>query len=125
MFNMEILSVTPGIHNIDSLAIFITVAGYLIVFSALTLLVFIFIRIAKFQDFMTRMRMRRQKPDLALSKEMLSVSAEENAAIATAVYLFFNEIHDEEKYVMTIKKVSRNYSPWSSKIYSVYNTLKK
>lgn len=121
---MEMLSITPGLHNIDSMAIFITIAGYIIVFIALAILVFIFIRIARFQDFMTRLRIRKSKPDQLIEKETLSISGDVNAAIATALYLYYNEIHDEEKYVMTIKKVSKTYSPWSSKIYSVYNTLK-
>jgi len=121
---METLSITPGLHNIDSMAIFITVAGYLIVFCALAILVFIFVRIARIQDFLTRLRIKKSKPDQLIEKETLSISGDVNAAIATALYLFYNEIHDEEKYVMTIKKVSKTYSPWSSKIYSVYNTLK-
>jgi len=52
------------------------------------------------------------------------MTGEENAAIAAALYLFFSELHDEEKYVMTIRKVSKTYSPWSSKIYGIWNTMK-
>jgi hypothetical protein len=47
------------------------------------------------------------------------------AAICTALGLFFGELHDKEKYAMTIKRVSRPYSPWSSKIYGTYNVLKR
>ncbi|MBN2665124.1 MAG: hypothetical protein JXR67_01325 [Bacteroidales bacterium] len=43
------------------------------------------------------------------------------AAIATALYLYFNEMHDEESDVITVKRVSKTYSPWSSKLYSMRN----
>ncbi len=44
-----------------------------------------------------------------------------NAAIAMALYLYLNEIHDKESDVITIKRVSRTYSPWSSKLYNMRN----
>lgn len=49
------------------------------------------------------------------------LSGEVNAAICAAIHLYVNEAHDEESTVLTIDKVSRRYSPWSSKIYSVTN----
>lgn len=41
------------------------------------------------------------------------------AAISAAIYLYNSELHDEENTVLTINKVSRNYSPWSSKLYGL------
>lgn len=49
------------------------------------------------------------------------ISAEENAAISAAIYLYINETHDEEERVLTKKTVTKPYSPWSSKIYTVHN----
>lgn len=49
-------------------------------------------------------------------------SGEVYAAIAYALYLYQNEIHDEESTILTIDKVTRNYSPWSSKIYALRQT---
>lgn len=49
------------------------------------------------------------------------MSGEVNAAIAMALYHYFNELHDIESGVITIKRVSRNYSPWSSKLYNMNN----
>jgi flagellar biosynthesis/type III secretory pathway M-ring protein FliF/YscJ len=43
------------------------------------------------------------------------------AAIAAALYLYFNEMHDEESDIITVKRVSKTYSPWSSKLYSMRN----
>lgn len=47
-------------------------------------------------------------------------SGEEMAAIAAAVYAFLEETHDEENVILTISQSSKNYSPWSSKIYTTY-----
>lgn len=41
------------------------------------------------------------------------------AAIATALHLHMAEMHDRENAVLTINKVARTYSPWSSKIYGL------
>ena len=47
------------------------------------------------------------------------VSGEINAAIALALYLYSNELHDQENPVITMIKVSKTYSPWSSHIYGL------
>jgi Na+-transporting methylmalonyl-CoA/oxaloacetate decarboxylase gamma subunit len=52
------------------------------------------------------------------------LSGEVNAAIAAAIHLYRSEMHDYENTVLTISKVSRVYSPWSSKIYGIRNTPK-
>jgi hypothetical protein len=46
---------------------------------------------------------------------------ENEAAIAMALYLYFNEMHDDESDIITVKRVSKTYSPWSSKLYSMRN----
>ena len=48
-------------------------------------------------------------------------SDEVNAAIAMTIYLYFNELHDVESGVVTIKRISRHYSPWNSKLYHMRN----
>ena len=49
----------------------------------------------------------------------VEMSGEINAAIAMALYLYQSDLHDHENTVLTIQKVSRTYSPWSSKIYTL------
>lgn len=44
---------------------------------------------------------------------------EVNAAIAMTLYLHNQQQHDDESTVLTMHKVSRNYSPWNSKIYGM------
>lgn len=50
------------------------------------------------------------------------MTGELNAAISAAIHLYLSEnYHDEESTILTIEQVSKRYSPWSSKIYSVTN----
>lgn len=43
------------------------------------------------------------------------LTGEEAAAIATALHLHFNSMHDEESEVITINMPSKRYSPWAQK----------
>lgn len=52
-------------------------------------------------------------------------SGEECAAIAMALYYYNSQYHDNEYTILTIKKKSNNYSPWSSKIFGLRKTLSK
>lgn len=54
-----------------------------------------------------------------------TVEANVSAAIAMALHLYTNSLHDEESNVITIDDVKKAYSPWSSKIYSVTNNPKR
>ncbi len=64
-----------------------------------------------------------ESPDAATdaTPKAEDLSGEVNAAIAAAIYLYRSEMHDYENTVLTISKVSRTYSPWSSKIYGLRN----
>ena len=52
-------------------------------------------------------------------KKNSDVAEEEAAAIALAIHMYTQEMHDIESVTITLKKVSRIYSPWSSKIYTL------
>ena len=41
------------------------------------------------------------------------------AAIAAAIHLYNNELHDEEDTVLTIQKVEREWTPWNAKYYNM------
>lgn len=64
---------------------------------------------------------RKHQQQQAEEERKVVLSGEVNAAISAAIHLYVNEAHDEENTILTIDKVSRRYSPWSSKIYSVTN----
>ncbi len=48
-------------------------------------------------------------------------SGDEIAAIALALHMYKSELHDTESLTLTFNRISRTYSPWSSKIYGVIN----
>lgn len=104
-----------------------------VVFFALALLFFFFKNMSR----VLAMDINKQKIARALTKarlvrsddnkdpvkqekdEVFQVSGEVNAAIALTLFLYATELHDAENTVLTINKVSRTYSPWSSKIYGL------
>ncbi|TAJ05736.1 hypothetical protein DMA11_23345 [Marinilabiliaceae bacterium JC017] len=109
---------------VDSMTWTITVLGWLIVFAALIFLVLIFLTVPKLLH-MDLKRSLKKNGKVAEGEEIkasdLEISGEVNAAIAMGLYMYFNEMHDEESNVITIKEVRRRYSPWSSKIYGMNN----
>ena len=104
----------------DPLGLILTLISLAIVFLSLTLIYLFFHNFGKqFNRFAERKKLIKEgKEDEALKIE-LSHSGELNAAIALALYLYHSQIHDIESFKITINKVSRNYSPWSSKIYGL------
>ncbi|MDR1678736.1 MAG: OadG family protein [Prevotellaceae bacterium] len=56
--------------------------------------------------------------------ESKRLTAEESAAIGMALHLYYDDVHDVESAIITIKKVERRYSPWSSKIYGLNNLIR-
>lgn len=45
--------------------------------------------------------------------------AEVFAAIAAAIHLYNDELHDEEDTIITIQKVEREWTPWNAKYYNM------
>ena len=121
---MILTEITFDLSLIDHSTLVITIAGYCIVLAALAFMAYFFTRLHTLQDFLTKRKLRKQGSNEPEPASKTVMTGEENAAIAAALYLFFSELHDEEKYVMTIRKVSKTYSPWSSKIYGILNTMK-
>ncbi len=99
-----------------------TIMAMCIVFSALLVLCLCFYGIGKIGAAVARInKMRAYGVDKA---DAIGIdipehdSGEEIAAIAMAIHEHFNT-HDTESTVLTINKVKRAYSPWSSKIYGL------
>jgi Na+-transporting methylmalonyl-CoA/oxaloacetate decarboxylase gamma subunit len=99
-------------------ALTISLVGIVIVFVSLIILYKSFDWISKLVSLNIRSRLRRQGKEVHGDTDNLMIPADHSAAIAMALYLYY-ELHDEESNVLTIDRVSRNYSPWSSKIYSM------
>jgi len=120
MMNQQLLSAfAPA--QLDPISWTIVAVGIGIVFLSL-LLVYLFFRyvLTFILNFKLRSFARKKGIDPAeVDSARTMMSGEVNAAIAMALYSYFNELHDVESGVITIKRVSKNYSPWSSKLYSM------
>lgn len=125
--------VTPSSNNIirdtnnkvdmfrvnDEYGIAMAIMAMAIVFSALLILALCFLGISKLGA--RRMRESKAKAhgiDTAVEATPDHDSGEEIAAIGMALYQHLNA-HDQESTILTINKVKRAYSPWSSKIYGL------
>jgi len=119
--NQTVVGVTAAevFGEMDPTGVGMIVIAMSVVFSGLALLYLFF-------KYMGRIFLReKKKPKLAEGQfadqmnDMDEISGEVNAAIAAALYLYRTELHDTESTVLTINKVARAYSPWSSKIYGL------
>lgn len=110
--------------NITTESLVIAVVGYVVVFASLLLLFWLFNFIPKL-IYLKPWKMKQREKDEREDLNSLSISGETTAAISMALHLFLSEMHDEESGVLTIKKVSKTYSPWSSKIYAVRNQFNR
>jgi Na+-transporting methylmalonyl-CoA/oxaloacetate decarboxylase gamma subunit len=97
----------------------ISVVGYVVVFAALLILFIAISNITQLLILRQKMRLKLRGEQSEFTRDELSVTGEINAAIGMALYLHFSELHDFESTVLTIKKVQKTYSPWSSKIYGL------
>lgn len=119
----------------------IMLIGYVIVFIVLAMLYIVFQnipRVLRLSSKAKKVLLRSKKSLIEVAEQTVGnghkkpvetkkisdepISGELNAAISAAIHLYVNEnYHDEESAILTIEQVSRRYSPWSSKIYSVTN----
>lgn len=110
---MTLLAVSSGTWTI-------TFIGWAIVFAALVLLIAVFTAVPKLYHYIVERQLRKDGK-LASDEKSIDISGDENAAIAMTLHMYFNEQHDEESGVITIKRIKRRYSPWNSKIYGLNN----
>lgn len=137
----QLSKVTPSTNNLtldsnakidnfktnDPWGIGMTMTAMAVVFLGLLLLYAVFKNVGK-----TAIRISKNNAKKAAAasgivspKDISQESGEVLAAIAAAIYEFTEDEHDVENTVLTIRKVTRSYSPWSSKIYGLRDTPKK
>jgi len=102
--------------KITEFSITVAVVGYVIVFLALVLLFWVYSLLPKIINFIAQRKLKKEGN--CDDCDVMNVEGGVTAAISMALYMTINELHDEESDVITIKRISRQYSPWSSKIYS-------
>ena len=109
-------------RTLDGNGIILTIMAMAIVFSALLVLCLCFYAISKVGSVVSlfnKMRSHGVEPKTIADTESLAHdSGEEIAAIVMALHEHLNA-HDQENTILTINKVKKAYSPWSSKIYGL------
>ena len=113
----------------DSVGVGMSVTAMGVVFFGLILLYICFRGIGKLA-IMLRRRNAMEAKDIkceeeAKEKKLGEAPGEVIAAISMAMHEMQNDVHDVEDTVLTITRVKRTYSPWSSKIYTLRELPKK
>lgn len=103
----------------DANGVLMTLMAMGIVFSALLILSLCFVGIGAISKYLARANKARAKgvDVVEIDRKDLD-SGEVIAAIVMALHEHL-DVHDTESTVLTINKVKRAYSPWSSKIYGL------
>ena len=135
---VTLTKVTPNTNNLtldtnekienfqknDKLGVGMTIVSMFIVFIGLVLLYLLFKYAGR-----TAIRISKDRAIKAGVKHIHDVEHIDEgaviAAIAIAIFEATEGVHDIESTVLTIQKVTRRYSPWSSKIYGMRESLKK
>lgn len=106
----------------DSYGIAITIIAMTIVLCALIILSLLFMVFGKFSE---KVLSGKKKKAIGASKSSTEDivhdvdSGESIAAIAMALAEHFQEGHDIEDTILTIRRMRKAYSPWSSKLYNM------
>ena len=141
MKNLELQNATEGhyqkprmsekIGNEDPWGIGMAIIAMSVVFIALILLYLIFKQVGIQLIAMQARKSLKATEAEAKSKpvtvpaQSIPTSGDVYAAIAVAIHLYTEELRDVEEAVLTINKVSRTYSPWSSKIHGLNTYFKR
>ena len=113
----------------DSAGIGMSITAMSVVFFGLILL-YICFRLIGQAAISLRRRNAMEAKDIkceeeAKEKKLGEAPGEVIAAITMAMHEMQNDVHDVEDTVLTITRVKRTYSPWSSKIYTLRELPKK
>ena len=110
----------------DSIGIGMAISAMSVVFSGLLLLYISFKIIGKISVNLSKRNAMRAKgitdKKEAKEKQLGEAPGEVFAAISLALHEMQSDVHDVEDTVLTITRVKRSYSPWSSKIYTLRET---
>lgn len=110
----------------DPVGIGMTITAMCVVFLGLILLYLVFKQIGKASVSASKRRAQKASGVTTVATtDSTEISGEYLAAIGAALYELDEDVHDIENTVLTIQKVTRTYSPWSSKIYGLRELPKK
>lgn len=110
----------------DSVGIGMAISAMSVVFSGLLILFIVFKFVGSTAVNLSKRNAMKSKgitdKKEAKEKQLGEAPGEIFAAIAMAMHEMQNDVHDVEDTVLTITRVKRSYSPWSSKIYTLRET---
>lgn len=112
------------IVELDPIGLGMTVIAMSVVFLSLLIFYLVFKNIAKVYSIDLKKRFNKKKGIVEEKTVTEDPTSELGAAVALALYYYQNELHDYENTLLTITKVARTYSPWSSKIYGLRQSPK-
>ena len=122
-------SMSEEIAKRDPWGIGMAVIAMSVVFLALLTLFLVFKQLGLRLVALQRHSRKAQETKIEVKSEAIysnmAISEGVYAAIATAIHLYGEELHDVENTVLTINKVSRSYSPWSSKVHGLNTYFKR
>ncbi|MDR2970011.1 MAG: lamin tail domain-containing protein [Tannerellaceae bacterium] len=135
----QFTKVTPSTNNLtldsnekidnlklnDSIGVGMTITAMAVVFTGLILLYLVFKQVGKSAVAASLRRARKASGGTDAGVETGEISGEVLVAIGMALYELDQDVHDYENTVLTIQKVKRTYSPWSSKIYGLRELPRK
>lgn len=106
----------------DSLGLAITIIAMSVVLGALIVLSILFLIFGKMSELILASKKKKAKvdrdaPDAHDDHDV--DSGEAIAAVAMALAEHFEQAHDLEDTILTIRRMRKSYSPWNSKIYNM------
>ena len=119
-YHYRVAKQAEKIKGSDPVGIGLTAVAVAVVFLALVCIALILQGTGKLMSGMDdkkKTQKETKKPIGAIASA--SQDDEVIAAIATAIHLYNDELHDEEEAVITIQKVEREWTPWNAKYYNM------
>ena len=107
------------IQESDPVGIGLTVVAVSVVFLALLCISLILKGYGKLILKTQDRKAKKNAPTDAPVPTPSETSGEIYAAIAAAIYMYDEELHDDENTVITIEKVERAWTPWNAKYYNM------
>lgn len=120
--NYQIPKKSEQMGEHDPYGVALTVIAMITVFFALFIISVFLMGLSRGLKKMQQSRALKKAPQEDKQEIKAKVKTEEEAAgdviaaISAAIYMYNDELHDEENTILTINKVNRRYSPWASKI---------
>lgn len=115
----------------DPVGVGLTVAAVSVVFLVLMILAILFTYYGKAIVHFQKRKAEKEAiakgrtVDADAIEKAVDHSGDVDAAIAAAIFLFTEEMHDEENTVITIQKAERAWTPWNAKYYNMNQYFNK